>query len=93
MQDFWLEFDRKRNGGRRMGTVALECRRQCGFYTHSDYFSQKKRFTAGVCPKCSGPVDIVDSDTRAPIAGASFVTDRSQGSYGEVVGVQLAGTS
>lgn len=44
----------------------------CGFRVHDRYFEEKiKRFSPGVCPRCAGPVIVVESGTDTPVIGKS----------------------
>ena len=44
----------------------------CGFRVGDRYFAQKRRFTAGVCPRCARNVRIVDSSNLETITGAQM---------------------
>ena len=69
----------------------------CGFRVHGTYFAEKKHFSAGVCPRCGGPVRIVKPYTDDRIVGATIGTDRNNTSYGVIKlvkgGSEKVGTS
>lgn len=67
--------------------MQLICARKCGFRVPEDYFVLKPRFQSGVCPRCSGPVDIVEDFTDNVVEGARLDNDRRSGRYGRVVPV------
>jgi hypothetical protein len=60
-------------------------RPSCTFRVHADYFKDKKRFTAGICPVCNGPAAVVESGTDTVVAGLTFVLERSMSNYGAIV--------
>ena len=69
--------------------VQIICGRvpSCGFRAHDGYFYEKKRFMAGVCPRCGGPVQVVEAFTDIPVK-AIINTDVASPSYGKIrVGV------
>jgi len=53
--------------------VELICKRGCGFRVDSEYFLRKTRFAAGVCPRCSGPISIVDDGTDDVVEGVKIL--------------------
>ena len=65
--------------------MQLICERNCGFRVHERYFVQKKRFQAGICPRCAGPIGVVEDFTDTRIPGLRIISDPTQGNYGEVV--------
>jgi len=52
--------------------VQIICDRKCGFRVHRDYFHQKQKFDHTSCPRCGGPLKIVDEGTDSKAAGASW---------------------
>ena len=60
-------------------------RPSCTFRVHQDYFKDKKRFTAGICPVCNGPVAIVEKGTDTVSPGLTFATERSLANYGAII--------
>ena len=65
--------------------IQVICARNCGFRVHDRYFEQKTQFQPGVCPRCSGPLNIVEAYTDNVIAGATMVLDRKSSDAGKVV--------
>ena len=64
------------------------CIRQgCTFRVHDGYFHAKRRFTAGICPVCNGPVAVVEAGTDNVVPGLTFARERSLANYGSVIPV------
>ena len=57
----------------------------CGFRAHDRYFSEKLRFMAGVCPRCNGPVTVVEDYTDTRVPHASIETNPNHQDYRTVV--------
>ncbi len=66
--------------------VQIICDRtdSCGFRVHERYFSEKKQFMPGVCPRCGGPLRIVDAYTDNKIEGATMEMDVDSRSRGKI---------
>ncbi len=62
----------------------------CTFRVHADYFKDKVRFTAGICPNCGGPVHVVEEGTDNHIEGYTFVKERGLHNYGAIIPVNPA---
>lgn len=58
-----------------MAQMEIICNRNvrggCGFRAPDRYFETKKRFRAGICPGCSGPVLVVYRNTDTAVPGAT----------------------
>lgn len=59
-------------------------RRECGFRAHDRYFVDKRQFEPGSCPRCQGPIVVVDDGTDTPVKGAHVVTDSTNSHYRRV---------
>lgn len=57
----------------------------CGFRVHEEYFKLKPRFAPGVCPRCGGPVVIVEARTDKPVEGYHINLSVVDGPVGAVV--------
>ena len=63
----------------------LVCRnRDCAFRVHDRYFELKKRFAAGICPNCGGPVDVCEPFSNDVAPDWQIATDPDQSGYGSV---------
>jgi hypothetical protein len=47
----------------------------CGFRADDRYFETKRRFRPGVCPRCNGPIVVVERDTDVPVEGVKVDTE------------------
>lgn len=56
----------------------------CGFRAHGRYFATKPIFTLGICPRCNGPVAIVEAGTEKKAKDAAVDPDTR-----EIVGVKV----
>ena len=59
----------------------------CGFRAHDRYFVEKPRFAVNICPRCNGPVEVVEDFTDRLVLGASVDPDPASRSYRQVVGI------
>jgi len=62
----------------------------CGFRVHDQYFRQKPRFAPGVCPRCNGPIKIVEAYTENVVAGARMSLEKPEDGGGQIL---AAGTT
>lgn len=52
-----------------MAEHEIICARGCGFRGPDDYFQRKTRFAVGLCPRCNGPVRLVEALSDTPVPG------------------------
>lgn len=62
----------------------LRCR-TCAFLVHDQYFADKKRFQAGICPNDAGVVEVVQPFTSTVVRGVHVETNPESNRYGHVV--------
>ena len=59
----------------------------CGFRVHDQYFRLKSRFAPGICPRCNGPISIVEAYTEVVIPGAYMSLLKPGEGGGQVLGI------
>lgn len=65
--------------------MEIQCKRHCGFRVDDMYFVRKTRFTPGLCPRCNGPIEIVNENTDDIIPGAKVDVNPQSGRFRQVV--------
>lgn len=61
----------------------------CGFVVGETYFTEKTRFTPGICPRCGGVVQVVNPYTTQLSATHILQIDPRERAYGRVVGREV----
>jgi len=56
----------------------------CGFRVHERYFLEKEQFSPGVCPRCGGPLRIVNDYTDEKVPGAVMNLDQDSRDRGKI---------
>lgn len=61
------------------------CARNCGFRVDSGYFRRKPKFTPGICPRCAGPIQVVNDYTDTKTKGYAMDVDPRSATYGSII--------
>lgn len=61
----------------------------CGFVVGDTYFTEKRRFVPGICPRCGGVVEVVDPFTTTKSLTHALQVDPRDKSFGRVIGVTV----
>jgi len=67
--------------------MEIICRRRdsCSFRVHDQYFKEKTRFTPTCCPRCNGPLMVVEAGTDTIVSGAHVQSSEYEPNYRGVV--------
>lgn len=65
--------------------IICGARISCGFRVGPDYFRDKTRFAPGICPRCNGPINIVDAYTEDIAAGVTMSLRKPEEGGGQIL--------